>query len=200
MKGCRTLLLVSTILVISMPVYAERLSVPGSNVEFESSIQVTTERGASIPMRCTGTALRERFFVKVNAYALGSYVLEDAILDSAEDLATAKVAKALHIVVERSYRGKLIAKVFTEAIRANYPNGMFTRELLAFRQYFRRGRVRRGDSVWFLYVPGSGLTCRMPRQRPLRIASDDFARAIWDMYVGLRPIRAQIKSRLLERL
>jgi hypothetical protein len=146
----------------------------------------------------TGSALRKKYGFSV--YSIASYVQEGAKVNDPATLVRADLAKQLHLIFERDVDGQSIATSFRGSIGANYPAPAFASELAKLDGYFMAHGARQGDEVWLTHVPGVGLGCQIVGKPGVVIQGVDFARAVWDAYLGPNNIGVAIKEGLTTRL
>jgi hypothetical protein len=184
-------------LLVPLAAGAEMVGVKGSDVQFEDRVTESIG-GQQVPLRLTGTALRERMWV--NVYAMASYVQEGAAAKSAEELAAADVPKKLVLKMERAVDGKRMSSAFRDGVTQNYKESEFPQELASFSQYFETSPVEVGHVITFTWEPGVGVHAQVADKEPLVIRSTRFAQAVWDIYFGKKNIGSGVKKGLTERL
>jgi hypothetical protein len=172
-------------------------AVAGDDPRFAASIEIL-DGGQPVRMALTGTAERTKWGLGV--YALGSYVKEGVSLRGASDLIASDALKALHLVFERDVDGPTMAESFQEAIHMNHPAPEFARELAQLDAFLRPQSLRKGDHVWLISVPGSGLRVQLGRGPTVLIPKPAFARAAWEVYLGWYNLGSAIKTGLTARL
>jgi hypothetical protein len=175
---------------------AEVVGVPGSSAQFATPIEASVG-GKSVTLVLTGTALRTRAIFKV--YAIGSYLQQGVAVRSAEELAAADCPKQLHLVMERDVAGKDLAKAFQEAIRLNYAEPAFARELQTLGELLQPASVKKGDRIVLTHVPQAGLQCQLVGKSEFMIKNVAFARAVWEIYLGKKNLGEEIKKGLVSR-
>jgi chalcone isomerase-like protein len=183
----------------ALSAHADPIPVPGSTIQFDSEIERNFDE-KPVKLRCTGVGLRERFFIDINAYAIASYIPQDAKIKSASELASADIPKVLHIKVERGFKGKKIADAFEKAILANYPRDRFKAELQGFKNFFLELRVEKNEDAWFTNIPGRGLRLNLGSSNEMQIPNVAFSKAVWDIYFGAHPISEDMKKGLTSLL
>jgi hypothetical protein len=161
---------------------------------------LTTARigGQTVRLVLTGTGVRTKYGLSV--YTIGSYLQEGVKVRNAEELAAAPAPKLLHLIFERSLEGETVADSFRNAIGMNNPAPAFATELDQLDRAFRSCAVRRGDHVWLIAIPGTGLACHLTGQPVVLIDNAAFARAAWEVYLGQRSLDASIRMGLTSRL
>ncbi len=176
---------------------AQEIAVDGSDITFPASVTLKVG-GEDVNLRCTGTALREKAWI--NVYGIASYLAREAMVKNAHELAAADVPKALHLIMERKVGGKKMFSAFKEAILLNYKETEFTAELKQFQDYFTPRTLKTADHVWFIHVPGVGVSCKIANHEPMEIKNVKFSRAIWDIYLGKQNIGEHFVKGFTSRL
>jgi hypothetical protein len=175
----------------------ESVGVDGSDTKYDTQIE-STVAGKTVKMALTGAAMRKRVIFKV--YTIGSYVEAGAGVRSAEALAAADVPKQLHLVMERDVGGKDLAEAVEKAIHKGRGDGAFSAELKSLGETMRALELKRGDHVWLTNLPGKGVECDVAGKKLLLIENTDFAKAVWEIYLGKKNIDENIKKALVSRL
>jgi hypothetical protein len=172
----------------------EALSAGG--IDFEPSLERRVA-DKDVTLTATGAGVRERFLLTI--YAVASYVQEGAELKSAEDLAAADCPKCLHLVMVRTVGGKDMADAFRASIRANYPAPALHKELERLGRLIEKQTAKKGDHIWLTHIPGVGLECDFGGQ-VFTIKNPEFARAVWDIWLGPKNLGEGLKKSLVNRL
>jgi hypothetical protein len=194
----RRLMVLATILTLGAGIAAaEMVGVPNSNTQYPTPIQ-SSIAGKQYKMVLTGTALRTKAIFSV--YTVGSYLQEGIKLRSPEELAAADKPKQLHLVMERDVDGPDMADAFTKAIRQNYPEPAFNKELLLLTEKMKSFTVKKGDHIWLTHVPGVGMHCNVVGKIDYWTKSVPFSQAVWEIYLGKKNIGEDIKRGLTVRL
>jgi hypothetical protein len=176
---------------------AQTVGVPRSGVQFPVKVTAGVA-GKPVTLVLTGAALRQKLFV--NVYAVGSYLQEGVKVRSAEELAAVEAPKRLHLVMERTVDGQDLAGAFRAAIRMNYPEPAFAREVDTLSQFLRSTALQKGDHIHLTHVPGVGLQCSLAGKADFLIKNPRFSRAVWDIYLGKKNLGEEIKKGLVSRL
>lgn len=192
-------ILTAAILVACSPFAraTELVGVRGSNTHFTSTMGITID-DKPVALVLTGVGLREKFFL--NIYAIGSYVLEGAVVRTAEELAAIEQPKQLHLVMERDVDGRDLAEAFIVAIRQNYPVPNFTAEVDQLSEKLRELDLKKGDHIYLTHLPGVGLRCNVVNKGEFTIDTPAFSRAVWDIYLGKNNVGEGLKKSLVSRL
>lgn len=203
MRGSLTLLLLSCLLATAQA--DDAVSVPGSTTTFPTR-QVHTQGVAPLVTRTTltltGAGMRKTLWVKV--YALGSYVDARATASTAAALIATPHLKQLQLVFQRDLSGPLMASSIVSSVRAVEKQmgkpGLFDAELARLEAYLAAKSVKAGDTVRLTHLPQRGLRCQVAQHSPLAIQGDPFARAVWTIYFGKKPLQDDLKRALTSRL
>jgi len=183
----------------SMILATENVGVQGSGTQFTTPIVVEGRAGGEqVKLVLTGAALRKKLLF--NVYSIGSYVQEGAAVRSAEELAAADCVKRLHLIMERDVSGKDMAEAFRSAVRQNYAEPRFGNEVDALVKFLQANETRKGDQVWLTHIPKTGLQIQLVGKSHVLIESPNFARAVWDIYLGKNNLGESIKKSLVSRL
>jgi hypothetical protein len=191
------LAVVGVVLASAATAAAQLVGVPGSGAQYQSTVECSVA-ARPVKMVLTGVALRQKLFV--NVYAIGSYVQEGVRVRSAEELAAVNCPKRLHLIMERAVDGKDLAEAFRAAIRMNYPEPAFAREITTLTQFLRSTAAQKGDHILLTHVPGVGLQCSLAGKADFLIKNPQFAKAVWDIYLGKNNLGEAIKKGLVSRL
>jgi hypothetical protein len=175
----------------------ELVRVHGSNTQFTTTMGITIG-DQPVKLVLTGVALRQKFFL--NVYAIGSYVVEDVGVHTAEELAAVDKPKQLHLVMERDVNGKDMAEAFLIAIRQNHPAPAFTEEVNRLTELLRGMDLKKDDHIYLTHRPGVGLHCSIAGKGDFTIDNPQFSRAVWDIYLGPNNVGEGIKKGLVSRL
>ena len=169
---------------------------PGSKVEYPAAIKESV--GAKpTEMKLTGTGLRTKAIFSV--YAIASYVAEASTVKTPAELASADVPKRLHLVMEREVAGKDMSDNIRSGIGGNHP-GEFAEELKALDEYCSKLTLKKGQHVRLTHTPGVGLTALIGDSQALEIPNVKFSVAIWEIYLGKKPLNDKLKKNLVARM
>ncbi|KAJ3048459.1 hypothetical protein HK102_012684 [Quaeritorhiza haematococci] len=150
-----------------------------------------------IRLKLTGTAMRTKW--TFNVYSIASYVHDEAVVRTPEELAGAPAPKMLCLFFERSIASADLAKSFREAVAMNHPAPAFKAELDALAEYFEAHPVSKGKSLWLTSDPVVGFRCQLRDAPALTLPNGEFARAVWDVYLGPNNLGDAIKTGLISR-
>jgi hypothetical protein len=175
----------------------EMVPVPGCDTQYPTPVE-TRIGDEPVSLVLTGTALRTKYFF--NVYAIGSYLQTGVHVQSAEELAAVDQPKQLHLVMQRDIESKDLAEAFRAAIRLNYPEPVFAHELSVLGNTLQSVTIQKGDHVRLSHIPKVGLHCDLEGKLQFTIKNVDFARAVWEIYLGKNNISEGIKRGLVSRL
>ena len=197
MVASRTLAVALLVLGGAGVLAAELVGVHGSDTQFTTTMEATID-GKPVRLVLTGAAVRQKFFL--NVYAIGSYVQEGARVRTPEELAAVDCPKRLHLVMERTVEGKDMAEAFRTAIRQNYAGPAFDQEVNDLVQFMQGQTAQKGDHIFITHIPNGGLHCSLAGKGEILIKNAQFARAVWDIYLGKNNLGDGIKKGLVSRL
>lgn len=187
------------ILVAAAVAQAPAEGLEAGGVHFEPKISVTANE-AEHELRCTGTALRKKWFFKV--YAIAAYL--DTATEAGEDLGgtyvSANVPKRVHLQMLRDVESHKIVDSINEALDkcSTLPMDEMTAERERFMQAFSMEKLTKGQDIRFTWMPGSGLQISVDHQILDTIESADFAHSFFEIYFGPHPVNDGMKEDLLQ--
>jgi hypothetical protein len=168
-------------------------------VTFEPTITVSSDEGEH-SLRCTGTALRKKFFFKV--YAAAAYL--DEATETGDDPGATYVAadapKQIHLQMLRDVESEKIVSSIDEAFEkcATTPLEEIEAERAAFREAFSMEKLLKGQDIRFTWMPGAGLEISVQDEVLDTIASPAFGKSFFEIYFGPEPVNGGMKKDLLE--
>ena len=174
----------------------EMVGVSGSSVEYPS-VRESNIGDKKYLLKLTGAAMRKKAIF--NVYAIGSYVANNFVGRTAEELARVDAVKQLHMVMQRDVSGRDMARAFQDSIRANYPD-QFTEEIKKLTAIMEAQNAEKGDHVWLTYIPGYGIHVNLVGKKSEFIPGVKFGRAVWEIYLGPKNIGEAVKKGLISRL
>ncbi len=207
--------------VIAQEAGSETVNEPSSGVPFPVEITVP---GGTARHVLTGTAIRTKTFLKVKVYAYGLYVdaagarsTLAAFTDrSASDLERDKefyerilgqeFDMTLRLVMTRDVGGDDMADAFDGALRPrvqraaaemNMPGGEAA--LDQFRGYFSLDEMTKEAEIVFSCSAGGELTTSVKGETQAPIQSDALCWALFDVYLGDKPISGDGKKKVIAR-
>jgi len=156
-----------------------------------------------VELVATGTALREKTFMKVDVYTIVSYVEKGTDLgsDPATALIMADVPKRLQMDLRRGFSRDKLINAFQHDIEKNYGDKMdsFAVELETFKSYWTRDAQDK-DLIIFEYVPASGLHTSLNGKELGVIKNPIFTQALWSVWFGKDPASKDMKKGLLSAI
>ncbi len=147
----------------------------------------------------TGTALREKTFMKINVYTIVSYVSREADFraETATELVNYTGHKRIEMDLTRGLSRDQLIDSFTDGIKNNYRDiSFFKSELDELKDCFVRD-AEEGDKVIFIHNPQIGLVVQVNDKICAEIRNVDFMKAVWSIWLGKKPIDQQMKLQLI---
>jgi len=217
-----TLLASVTMTVAAQETTPDAVKEPRSGTPFPIRL---TPPGATTPHQLMGTAIRERTFLKVKVYAFGLYVAPDGARSNLSAFAGVSAstlerdrsfyrrilemdfAMALRLVMTRDVAGDDVADAFDRALRSrveraatdmNMPGGAAA--LDTFRGYFNLNEVTKGTEIVFSCNPAGRLETSVSGESRPGIQSQALCWALFDVYLGEKPISADGKKSVITGL
>ena len=170
-------------------------------VTFEPTITVQSEDGEH-ELRCTGTALRKKWFFKV--YAAAAYL--DVGTESGDDAGAmfvdADAPKRLHLQMLRDVDSEKIVSSIDDAFEkcATTPLDRIATDRENFREIFSMEKLLKGQDIRFTWMPGVGLQISVDDDPLGTIASPEFGNSFFEIYFGPEPVTEGMKEDLLEQV
>ncbi|OYY46441.1 MAG: hypothetical protein B7Y56_04125 [Gallionellales bacterium 35-53-114] len=144
-----------------------------------------------------GTGLRKKFFFKVYVAALyltGKKNTSELILADGG-------AKRMAFHLLREVSGKQMLEAINEVLPANHTaeemKALEARLAELSRIFGSVAAVKKGEVILFDYLPGSGTRITIAGQQKGRIEGADFNRALLKVWIGDKPVQADMKQTLL---
>jgi hypothetical protein len=176
---------------------ADPVPVKGSSVKYAASVAVTVGDKVT-DLKLTGVGLRTK--AAFNIYAVGCYLQDDVTVRTPEELAKAEAVRMLHLVMERTVEASDFIDAFKAAVGKSYPADKFTTEFSQLTEAVGNTAAKKGDQVTMLYTPGTGVRIQIVGKVDLTIKSPAFAQAMWEVYLGPKPLDEGMKKGLVGRL
>ena len=144
-----------------------------------------------------GLRTRKILLVSVKVYVIGLYV-ESPSTDARAILAADRI-KRVDLVVRRDLSGADVSSAIAEAMNEANPARKETLapRIASFQRLFPN--VATGDRISLTYLPSRGTTVAIQGVDKGTIAGDDFAEALFSVWLGPRPIQEDVKTDLLGR-
>ena len=168
-------------------------------VEFDATISVAGD-DTEYELRCTGTALRKKWFFKV--YAIAGYL--DAGVEAGEDPGATFIAadapKRLHLHMLRDVDSKKIVNSINEALEkcATTPLDQIAEERERFMAAFSMEKLNKGQDIRFTWMPSAGLQISVDHEILDTIESPVFGKSFFEIYFGPSPVNDGMKKDLLQ--
>lgn len=188
--------LAAVLLGLCASAMADDSAVTVGSTSYATSIAVKSG-DKPIRLKLTGAVMRTKW--TFNVYSIASYVKEGTAVRTPESLAGAAVPKKLCLTFERAVASADLAKSFRESVAMNHPAPAFKAELDALADYFEAHPVSKGSSIWLSSEPKGGFQCQLHGAPAVTIPNDEFARAVWEVYLGPKNLGAAIKTGLTSR-
>ena len=194
-----SLLSLAVLAFLSLPQIALGITEEKSGKSYPDEITVEFAQ-KPVELIATGTALREKTFMKVDVYTIVSYVEKGTDLgsDPAAALIMAEVPKRLQMDLRRGFSRDKLINAFQHDIEKNYGDKIdsFAEELETFKAYWTRDAQDK-DLIIFDYDPASGLHTSLNGKELGVIKNPVFAQALWSVWFGKDPASKDMKKDLL---
>jgi chalcone isomerase-like protein len=144
-----------------------------------------------------GLRVRKILLVSVKVYVIGLY-LETPTTDARAILAADRIRR-VDLVVRRDLSGADVSSAIAEAMNETNPTrkDALAPRIAGFQKLFPN--VATGDRISLTYVPGKGTVVAIQGADKGSIPGDDFAEALFSVWLGPRPIQEDVKNDLLGR-
>jgi hypothetical protein len=144
-----------------------------------------------------GLRVRKILLVSIKVYVIGLYV-ETPSTDARAILANDRIRR-VDLVVRRDLSGAEVSSAIAEAMNEADPTrkDALAPRIAAFQKLF--SNVATSDRISLTYVPGKGTTVTIQGSDKGSIPGDDFAEALFSVWLGARPIQEDVKNDLLGR-
>jgi Chalcone isomerase-like len=163
-------------------------------VDFPQTIEV---RGT--PLSLNGLGIRKATFLRVQVYVAALYLPAEARGSDARAIVASPGPMELVLHFVRGVGASDIRNAFREGFAAQgggtVPAALASRVAL-LNSWIRE--MRSGDSMTFVRIPGHGVELDLDGHRVLgAVPGDDFAQALFAIWLGEHPPNAELKSGLL---
>lgn len=196
MYRCSALAILVALVIAPFAFSADPVPVPGSSAKYPPTLVLPIAQ-KPVTLQLTGVGLRTKLFF--NVYTVGSYLQQGSDARTAADLAKAETARMLYLVMERTVESEDFISAFKTAINQSHPD-RFTAEFNQLATAIGSTAAKKGDHVSLLYAPGSGLRIQIVGKADVTIQNPAFAQALWEVYLGPKPIDDDLKKGLVSRL
>jgi hypothetical protein len=173
-------------------------SLPGLSAELEGVRMDDRLRLGAQELELNGMALRTRAFFKV--YVAGLYLAQKT--QAPEQALRAPGPKRMELAMLRDVGAETFAGSLLDGLKDNNPDSELARlkpqvdELMALMQ--KIGEAKKGMRITLDFAPGAGTSLLVngaPQGKP--IAGEDFFPALLRIWLGERPVSADMKKALL---
>ncbi len=175
---------------------ADPVAVKGTSVTYAPTVSVAIKDKA-VQLNLTGAGLRTKFGVGV--YAVASYVQDGTRVKGAEDVVKADGVRLLHLVMQRTVQPTEFVGAFRAAVGKSHPDDKFAAEFKQLVDAVGDNAAAKGDHVTLLHVPGEGVRVQMGKKVDVTVKSPAFAHALWEIYLGPKPLDEGLRKGLVER-
>lgn len=142
-----------------------------------------------------GMGIRKATFLKVKVYVAGLY-LEARSKDAATIIRSTQ-QKRLVLQFTRDVTRDQITEAWTEGFTKNAGKALPSLKPRIAQLNGWMPNLRERDSLTFTYVPATGVEVRVNGAVKGTIPGDDFARALWSIWLGNEPPNEDLKTGLL---
>lgn len=174
-------------------VAADPVPVKGTSVAYPPAVAVTA-KDKPVRLNLTGVGLRTK--VGIGVYTVASYVQDGTRVAGADDVLKADAVRLLHLVMQRSVEPADFIGAFKAAVGKTHPADKFAAEFKQLGDAVGDTAAAKGDHVTLLSVPGEGVRVQMGRKVDVTIKSPAFAQALWEVYLGPKPLDEGLKKGL----
>lgn len=186
------------LVILMMPWSAGAIVEPDTEMEYPDTVTIETD-GASHTLTVTGVGLREKTFMKVNVYAIVSYVATGTQLkgDMGLSLLEVDAPKMIRMDLLRGFSREKLCNAFKDVIEDNYEDmSAFAEDMDVFLAYFKND-AQEEDELTFTYIPGKGLKTVLNGEELGVITNFEFVKALWTVWFGADPASDGLKEDLL---
>ncbi len=145
-------------------------------------------------LQLNGLGLREATFLKVDVYVAGLY-LEQKSSDPEAILSSGDVSR-IRMQFVRNVKRKKMTEAWIEGFEKNAKDVTVLNERIDRLNGFMVDMAK-GDTMTFTWLPGSGVSVSINGEDRGTIEGEDFARALWSIWLGPQPPNAGLKAGML---
>lgn len=183
--------ILAALLLSVLTALAQAVEVEG--VKFEPTVQVGGQ-----PLQLNGAGVRTRVFFKV--YAAGLYVPQKS--NSPAALLAQKGPRRVAIGMLRNVDADTFVGALNDGLKANLSEQQlagFKTQIDTLNANFKAvGEAKKGDQINFEFTPDAGTRIIVNGQpRGAAIAGEDFFEAVLRIWIGDKPVDADLKKGLL---
>lgn len=176
---------------------AEPVAVKGSSAKYPPAVSIMVGEKA-VKLNLTGTGLRTKLGFGV--YAIASYLEDGARARTAEELMKTDSVRAIHLVMERDVQPRDFVDAFKTAIGKNHPADKFKGEFTELLTAVGDKALKKGDHIVLVATAATGVRIQVVGKVDVTFKNAAFADALWEVYLGARPLDEKLKRGLVEML
>jgi hypothetical protein len=176
---------------------AEPVMVKGSSAKYPPVVSIMVGEKA-VKLNLTGTGLRTKFGFGI--YAIASYLEDGAEVKTADELMKTDSVRAIHLVMERDVQPREFVDAFKTAIGKNHPADKFKGEFTELLTAVGDRALKKGDHIVLVATAATGVRIQVVGKVDVTFKNSAFADALWEVYLGARPLDEKLKKGLVEML
>ena len=161
--------------------------------DFPHVIEATVD-GTPQRLKLTGTATRKK--VGIEFYRIAGYCHVEASPADVDALIAADCPKQLILVMQRDISERVLQRGFQLAFEANDPEDRYATEIKDLLAQMGPRRLVKGDRVTLTHLPQSGVECRLGDDAPWTLRDPQFAKIVWKVFMGPRPVTPEVRQGL----
>ena len=179
-------LLLMAVFYLAAPVFAKECK----GVSFPEQTQVDGSR-----LTLNGLGLREATIFKVDVYVAALYL--ESKSGNPDDILKSAKSKRLILHFVRDVGRSDITKAWQEGFEANAGNALPSLQDRINTLNGWMTKVKTGERLSFTYLPGTGVQVDVAGTTKGALKGEDFARALFAIWLGANPPNPELKSGLL---
>jgi chalcone isomerase-like protein len=176
---------------------ADPVAVKGSTAKYPPAVSAAVGQ-KTYRLNLTGVGLRTKLGFGI--YAIGSYLEDGARVRTAEELMKTDAVRALHLVMERDVQPREFVDAFKTAIGKNHPADKFRDEFDQLLKAVGDRPLKKGDQIVLVAAPTIGVRIQIVGKVDVSFKNAAFTEALWEVYLGARPLDEKLKKGLTEML
>ncbi|MGC3969298.1 MAG: chalcone isomerase family protein [Pirellulales bacterium] len=154
--------------------------------------------GVSAQVKLTGQAIRKAMMIKF--YQIASYCDSAHAPEHVDALAAANCPKQLVLTMVRDVPQSILQRSFKEAFAKNDPEGKFSAESTTMLEHMLKAPLCEGETVQITHLPNQGVACSVRGQEPVIVKNLDFAKVVWNVYMGPDGVCKELRRGLGQKL
>jgi hypothetical protein len=154
--------------------------------------------GLRSPVKLTGQAIRKAMMIKF--YQIASYCDSAQSPEHVDALASANCPKQLVLTMIRDVPQSILQRSFKEAFAKNDPEGKFAAESKTMLDHMLTAPLCEGETVQITHLPDQGVACSVRGGEPIVVKNLDFAKVVWNVYMGPNGVCKELRRGLGEKL